>query len=135
MSIRGVGKPGGSFPLSQVEDTSSLEKLENLRGANGVQASERARGSALASAAQSSQGAQASPLLRSLEQGEISFQTYAKAHIEEATSNLSGLSAEKLSFIRDALMEELRSNPLFSDLVTKLGGSEALLDPSEEDEG
>lgn len=71
-----------------------------------------------------------SPLDR-LKAGEIDTQQYLDLRVEQATVHLEGsIPAERLEFIREALREQLETDPMLVELVGKAAGS-ALQKPND----
>lgn len=65
-------------------------------------------------------GAASSDLLTRLERGEISAGDYVQARVDEAVRPLEGrISAEQLGLVRDALAEQLSTDPVVVELVRR----------------
>lgn len=112
MGIDGIGKPpgpggpagpsaiGGSMPASP---TGEEFKLERASAAEGVQGTD--------------------PLSR-LERGEIGVDAYLDARVDEAVKHLADkLGAEQLEFVKSALREQLRTDPVLTELVRRATGA------------
>ena len=61
--------------------------------------------------------------LRRLRSGELTLDGYLDAKVAEATGHLQGVAPAALQAIRDALREQLASDPGFADLVRTVRGS------------
>lgn len=59
-------------------------------------------------------------LLGQLERGELSFEQYLDARVNEATAPFEGrLRAEQLEFVRESLRAQLETDPVLVDLVRR----------------
>jgi hypothetical protein len=109
MGIDGIGKPpapggplgpsgaGGSAP------TGGAFKIDKPEAASGVSASD--------------------PLAQ-LGRGEIGVDQYLDAKVSQATTHLEGrLGPEQLEFVKSALREQLRTDPVLMELVRRSTGS------------
>lgn len=106
MSIDGIGRPpptGGAAPLGGA--LGSEQKSEPFRVGH-----ESEVGAATPT----------SGLVGQLERGELSFEQYLDARVNEATAPFEGrLPAEQLDFVRESLRAQLETDPVLVDLVRR----------------
>jgi hypothetical protein len=106
MSIDGIGRPpipkGGIGPVGSSKPDAA--------GGEGFRIEGPAAAGKLAP----------SELLSQLERGEISVHAYVKARVDEAVRPLEGrLSGEQLELVRDALSQQVETDPVVVELVRR----------------
>jgi hypothetical protein len=93
----GAARPGEASPAGEAFKVERAESAERVAGAD--------------------------PLSR-LERGEIDVNQYLDAKVSHAVEHLAGrLSVEQLDFVKSALREQLRSDPVLTELVRRSTGS------------
>ncbi|MBI3205972.1 MAG: hypothetical protein HYZ29_30830 [Myxococcales bacterium] len=111
MGIDGIGKPpppGGLGPAGGVRPGAASPVREAFKV-------ERAAGPEKAAGTEA---------LSRLERGEISVDQYLDAKVEGAVAHLDGrISGEQLEFVKTALRDQLRTDPVLSELVRRSTGS------------
>lgn len=112
MGIDGIGKPPapggpqGPAGAARPGETSPVREAFKVERAEGVG---RTQGT--------------DPLAR-LERGEIGVDQYLDAKVSQAVQHLEGrLGAEQLEFVKAALREQLRTDPVLVELVRRSTGS------------
>jgi hypothetical protein len=114
MGIDGVGKPGGIGPLGGAPGASSADPTSG--------ASFKSELEGVAAGARTDPSG---PLSR-LERGELSLQQYLDLRVEDATLHLQGrLDPEQLEFVKEALRQQLETDPVLLELVRRTTGSTA----------
>jgi hypothetical protein len=58
-----------------------------------------------------------------LQRGEIGIEEYLDVQVEAATSHLGPLPPEQLDFVRQTLREQLRSDPVLTELTRRATGT------------
>jgi hypothetical protein len=107
MGIDGIGKPGS--PLGPGA----------IGGSAGAGAPKEKFEVGEASATSSVQSSD----LAALDRGEITLDQYLDARVAQAVEHLNGkLSSEQLEFVKSTLREQLRTDPVLTDLVRQATG-------------
>ena len=111
MGIDSIGKPpspGGLGPAGGVSPGGAAPVDEGFKV-------ERAAGV---------EQAQGSDALARLERGEINVDQYLDSKVENATAHFEGrLSGDQLEFVKSTLREQLRTDPVLTELVRRSTGS------------
>jgi hypothetical protein len=114
MGVDGIGS--GGRPVPGVGGG----ELDGPRGVE-VDPAESAGGAASTFGAERSTG---SALLDQLKRGEIDLDGYLDAQVNAATAHVQGsLPAAQLDFIREALREQIATDPVLTELVRRATGS------------
>jgi hypothetical protein len=114
MGIDHVGRKGPSGPPTGIDAPASSQRRSDpfptLRSASAASPASAPGGSAL----------------ERFRAGQIGLDAYLDAKVGEATSHLSGLPADRVAAIREALREQLASDPALADLVRTVQSASAL---------
>jgi hypothetical protein len=109
MSIDGIGKPPGAPP--------------GVGGAGGVGEVGKSGESFQVGEASAVEGPAGSDDLGRLQRGEISVDDYVDSRVEHATEHLAGkLPTEQLEFVKNALREQIATDPVLLELVRRATG-------------
>jgi hypothetical protein len=112
MGVDGIGSGGGR----PVRDVGASEPA----GARAV----AAESSREAAGAKGAAPLPASPALEQLQRGDIDLDRYLDARVAEAVKHLDGkLPVGQLDFVRQALREQLATDPVLVELVREATGS------------
>jgi hypothetical protein len=111
MGVDGIGSGGRPVPGvggGELDGARGVE-LDPAERAGGALGTERSTGSAL---------------LDQLKRGEIDLDGYLDAQVNAATAHVQGaLPAAQLDFIREALREQIATDPVLTELVRRATGS------------
>jgi hypothetical protein len=108
MGIDGIGKPPAPGPLGPAGAARPGEAAP-VREAFQVERTEKVA---------------ATDALGRLERGEISVDQYLDAKVGQAVEHLEGrLGSEQMEFVKSALREQLRTDPVLVELVRRSTGS------------
>lgn len=111
MGVDGIGSGGRPVPgvgAGELEGASGVE-TDPAGSATGAPGAERSTGSTL---------------LDQLRRGEIDLDAYLDAQVNAATAHVRGsLPAAQVDFIREALREQITTDPVLSELVRRATGS------------
>jgi hypothetical protein len=112
MGVDGIGSGGRPAP-----GVGGGEQLDGPRGAETDPAES-------ASGALGSERSTGSALLDQLKRGEIDIEGYLDAQVNAAMSHVQGsLPAAQLDFVREALREQIATDPVLAELVRRATGS------------
>ena len=114
-----IGKGGGLPPTPETQGTGGVQQKGAVERPFSVERPSSAQ-DAQAAGAVDATGA-ASPLAR-LRAGEVDVHGYIDLKVDEATSNLKGLSPAELSDIKQVLRDQLATDPGLADLVRTATG-------------
>jgi hypothetical protein len=108
MGIDGIGKPpGAGGPVPPVGPSPAAPTGESFK----------------VDKPSATEGAQATDALARLERGEIGVDAYLDARVTDAVQHLAGkLSSEQLEFVKSSLKEQLRTDPVLTELVRRATG-------------
>lgn len=107
MGIDGIGR-GGGIPPTLDPGVGSVGSTTGEKFDLGVERAE---------------GVGAADLLEQVQRGEVELDRYLQVRVEEAVRHLeASLSPEQLAFVKQELLEQMRSDPVLIELVRRATG-------------